>query len=101
MMITTHEDTNGNPCMEDVISWDQDDLQKVLAEPAVNREEVLNSIRQHARSDGGTRWEVVGGIETLRRLNLTYWVDLVKAMHTCVSEMNEEELERYRYRPDG
>ena len=100
-MITNYEDTNGNPCREDEIVWDEDDLQFVLSEPNVNRDGVLKSIRQHPREHGGSRWVIVGGVETLRRLNLTEWADRVEAMRSCYSEMTEEELQRYRLEPDG
>jgi hypothetical protein len=96
----THSDKNDNPCLKDEISWDEADLQRVLAEHTVNRDEVLKSLRQIDIPGRGTRWVIEGGIETLKRLNLTEWVDLVEAMHSCVSEISEEELERYQYKPD-
>ena len=37
---------------------------QVLAVPTVNRDEVLKSIRQHAKREEGTRWVIVGGVET-------------------------------------
>ena len=101
MMLMSYTDVNGNPCREDEIIWDQKDLELVLSEPTIDRDEVLKSIRQHPGQAGGIRRIVVGDIETLRRLNLTEWVERVVAMRALVSGMSEAELEKYECGPDG
>ena len=99
MQLFVRTDANGNLRI-DRVCWDQGELQRVLDEPNVNREEVVKCIRQHSRTEFGITWEILGGIETLRRLNLTEWVEQYELMLLGYTHMSEPD-ERYMMHADG
>ncbi|MCW3052220.1 MAG: hypothetical protein JWN14_1390 [Chthonomonadales bacterium] len=101
MFIMSHVDKRGNAVLDDLL-WDHDELNLVLAEPGVNRKQVLKSIRPHgARVElGRPDWAIIGGLETLRQLNVPNWLAQAEMIVQAFLEMDVAD-ESYIVTADG